>query len=126
MITDLFLKFYSNNDATVKRALTGVVVGGITLAITKLGFNLSEELSGQISAGVALVVNWAISEIVASIQAKRAAELQQVVNKVETSIIPTLNTDGQIGDKTLGTVEKMADILNQIPKEDLKKANAKI
>lgn len=126
MITDIFLKFYANHDSSLKRGVTGALVGLLTLAITKLGFELSPETSAQVSGGVALLVNWAISEIVANIQAKRALALQKVVNSVETSIIPSVETDGRIGNQTLGTVEKMADIINQIPKEELKKANANL
>lgn len=123
MITDYFLKFYAQHNSAILRFITGGAVGLVTLLISKLGLNLSEETSIQLAAAVTAVVNWIISETVANIQAKRAKEVQEVINNVTTKIIPSVKEDGQIGDQTLGAVNKMADLINNVAPEELKKAN---
>lgn len=116
MITNLFLKYFAQKDSAVIRYIASLIASGLVYLITKFVppniWSLTPEQELAIAGGVLLVVNNIITEIVTTVQAKNAAKIQDVINQASTGAVPTVNTDGRIGNYTLDAVKSLVAVAN--------------
>lgn len=110
-MNSILVSFFTKNAGLIARLIASALVAVITYAITRLGFELDAQLSGQISAGVLVLVQGFIGEVVLYYQSQTAAKqekgiaaIQEALATVNPAMIPT----GKANTYTVETVRAVA------------------
>lgn len=113
-LAHLFLRAFAENNAGLNRAVFSALMGLVSLAIAKIGWEPSVEDMAYITGGVNIFVGYLLAEIVATIQKRNATKLQVAINQVVTPAVPSVKTDGRIGSETLNAVASLAQVANTL------------
>lgn len=89
----------------VKSALTALIVGGLTLAITKSGFTLDAGHAEQVAIFATIAAGWLLEAIAAKIGVDGVKKIQDAIKTAN----PAVRSDGDAGTVTMGTIQGLLD-----------------
>lgn len=101
----LFTALLTGQAGRVKSALTALIVGAITLAITKSGFTLDAGHGEQIAIFATIAAGWILEAIAAKIGVDGVKKIQDAIKSAN----PAVRSDGNAGNVTMGTIQGLLD-----------------